>query len=68
MDDEDVIHISPHWNWNEKIGQPIDVWVNLNADDVELFLNGKSLGKKNNAQKQSPKWEVIYEPGTFRSN
>ncbi len=29
-----------------KEGQPIDVWVNSNADNVELFLNGKSLGKK----------------------
>ena len=40
------LHISPHWNWKGKEGQPIDVWVNSNADNVELFLNGKSLGKK----------------------
>ncbi|MDQ6609219.1 MAG: glycoside hydrolase family 2 protein, partial [Bacteroidota bacterium] len=45
--DKDVLHISPHWNWAGKEGQPIDVWVNTNADNVELFLNGKSLGKKN---------------------
>ncbi len=44
--DKDVLHISPHWNWKGKEGQPIDVWVNSNADNVELFLNGKSLVKK----------------------
>ena len=36
--DNDVLHISPHWNWPEKTGKPIDVWVNTNADEVELFL------------------------------
>ena len=65
--DEDVIHISPHWNWNEKIGQPIEVWVNSNADDVELFLNGKSLGKKTMPRNSHLKWEVIYEPGTLEA-
>ncbi|MGZ3924875.1 MAG: glycoside hydrolase family 2 TIM barrel-domain containing protein, partial [Flavisolibacter sp.] len=44
--DKDVLHISPHWNWRGNEGKPIDVWVNSNADNVELFLNGKSLGKK----------------------
>jgi beta-galactosidase len=44
--DKDVLHISPHWNWKGKEGTPIDVWVNSNADNVEIFLNGKSLAKK----------------------
>lgn len=66
--DEDVLHISPHWNWPEKIGKPIDVWVNTNADDVELFLNGKSLGKKTMPRNSHLKWEnVIYEPGTLEA-
>jgi beta-galactosidase len=65
--DEDVIHISPHWNWNEKIGQPIEVWVNSNADDVELFLNGKSLGKKTMPRNSHLKWQVTYEPGTLEA-
>lgn len=65
---EDVLHISPHWNWPEKIGKPIDVWVNTNADDVELFLNGKSLGKKTMPRNSHLKWEgVIYEPGTLEA-
>jgi len=43
---KDVLHIAPHWNWKGKEGRPIAVWINSNADNVELFLNGKSLGKK----------------------
>lgn len=42
---ENVLHILPHWNWTA--GQKIDVHVYFNnADEVELFLNNKSLGKK----------------------
>ncbi len=42
---EDVLHILPHWNWTK--GQKIDVHVYFNnADEVELLLNGKSLGRK----------------------
>lgn len=65
--DEDVIHISPHWNWNEKIGKPIDVWVNSNADNVELFLNGKSLGKKTMPKNSHLQWQVNYEPGKLEA-
>ena len=65
--DKDVLHISPHWNWPEKIGKPIDVWVNTNADDVELLLNGKSLGKKTMPRNSHLQWEVIYEPGTLEA-
>jgi beta-galactosidase len=54
--DKDVLHISPHWNWPDKKGQPIDVWVNTNADNVELFLNGKSLGKKDMPRNSHLQW------------
>ena len=64
---EDVLNISPHWNWPNKIGQPIDVWVNSNADEVELFLNGKSLGKKIMPRNSHLQWEVNYEPGTLQA-
>ncbi|HXB96090.1 MAG TPA: glycosyl hydrolase 53 family protein, partial [Puia sp.] len=63
--DEDVLHISPHWNWKGKEGQNIPVWVNTNADDVELFLNGKSLGKKTMSRNSHLEWSVPYEPGTL---
>lgn len=65
--DEDVLHISPHWNWPEKTGKPIDVWVNSNADEVELFLNGKSLGKKIMPRNSHLQWNVTYKPGTIEA-
>ncbi len=61
--DKDVLHISPHWNWKGKEGQPVDVWVNTNADAVELFVNGKSFGKKEMPRNSHLKWSVPYEPG-----
>jgi beta-galactosidase len=64
---EDVLHLSPHWNWPEKTGKPIDVWVNSNAEEVELFLNGKSLGKKTMERNSHLQWNVNYEPGTLEA-
>ena len=65
--DKDVLQVSPHWNWSGKEGQPIDVWVNRNADNVELFLNGKSLGKKDMPRNSHLIWSVNYEPGTLQA-
>jgi beta-galactosidase len=65
--DLDVLHISPHWNWRGKEGQPIDVWVNSNADNVELFLNNKSLGKKEMPRNGHLQWSVPYAPGTLEA-
>ncbi|WP_396158670.1 beta-galactosidase GalA [Flavobacterium sp.] len=64
---EDILHISPHWNWPDKVGKPIDVWVNSNADEVELFLNEKSLGKKTMERNSHLQWNVLYEPGTLEA-
>jgi beta-galactosidase len=41
-----MVHVLPHWNWEGREGQPIPVMAYTNADEVELFLNGKSLGRK----------------------
>jgi len=41
-----MVHLLPHWNWKGKEGQAIPVMAYSNADEVELFLNGKSLGRK----------------------
>jgi beta-galactosidase len=65
--DEDVLHISPHWNWKGREGQPIPVWVNTNADEVELFLNGRSLGKKPMPRNSHLEWSVPYEPGRLEA-
>ena len=65
--DKDVLHISPHWNWPGKEGLPIDVWVNSNADNVELFLNGNSLGKKDMPRNGHLNWLVNYAPGILQA-
>jgi len=64
---KDVLHIFPHWNWN--VGDTIDVWAYYNnADEVELFLNGESLGKKTkNSGEYHVKWSVNYKPGTIKA-
>ncbi|MBN1925140.1 MAG: DUF4982 domain-containing protein [Prolixibacteraceae bacterium] len=64
---EPEIHILPHWNWNEKEGEEIDVWVYSNADQVELFLNKKSQGKKEVVRNGSVSWKVKYTPGTLKA-
>ncbi len=44
--DKPMVHLLPHWNWAGHEGQTIPVMVYSNADEVELFLNGRSLGRK----------------------
>ena len=41
-----MVHVLPHWNWENRAGQPIPVFVYTNAEEAELFLNGTSLGSK----------------------
>lgn len=65
--DKDVLHISANWNNEIKRNQPVDVWVNTNADNVELFLNGKSLGKKDMPRNSHLQWVVNYQPGTLEA-
>lgn len=61
-----MLHVFPHWNWTA--GQTIDVWAYSNADEVELFLNGASLGVKRKPEKVSHlMWRVTYTPGTLRA-
>ena len=63
--DKLMVHLLPHWNWPGKEGQPIDVWCYSNCKEVELFLNGKSLGKKAMPVNGHLEWQVKYEPGTL---
>lgn len=65
--DKDVLHISPHWNINVERGEPVNVWVYSNADSVELFLNGKSLGRKIMPKLGHLNWTVNYLPGELRA-
>ncbi len=44
--EEPMIHLLPHWNWKGMEGKTIPVYCYTNCDEAELFLNGKSLGKR----------------------
>ncbi len=62
-----VLHIFPHWNW--KKDEVVDVWAYYNnADEVELFLNGKSLGiRKKINEELHVMWRVPFETGTLKA-
>ncbi len=62
-----VLHIFPHWNWTP--GKTVDIWAFYNnADEVELFLNGKSLGiKKKTGDDLHVMWRIKFEPGTLKA-
>ncbi|WP_029269739.1 beta-galactosidase GalA [Flavobacterium sp. KJJ] len=62
-----VVHVMPHWNWSGMEGKEIDVWVHSNCDEVELFLNKKSCGKKKMEQNGHLQWKVKYAPGTLEA-
>ena len=61
-----VLHIFPHWNWKQ--GDTVDVWAYFNSDEVELFLNGKSLGtRRKTGDDLHVFWRIPYQPGTLKA-
>lgn len=64
---KDVLHLFPHWNWTT--GDSVDVWAYYNnADEVELYLNGKSLGiRKKVDDEMHVMWKVVYTPGMIKA-
>ena len=62
-----MAHILPHWTWPERMGQITPVHVFTSGDEAELFLNGKSLGrKKRGLFEYRLRWDSVrYEPGTL---
>jgi len=72
---ETTVHILPHWNWPERVAENVPVFVYTNGDNAELFLNGKSLGKRYKNPKSSKSVErfrlmwndVIYQPGELKA-
>jgi beta-galactosidase len=60
-----VLHLLPHWNWPGKEGQEIRVDALSNCEEVELFLNGESLGKQTMKRNSKLTWQVKYAPGTL---
>lgn len=62
---EPMMHILPHWNHKGSEGKSITVMAHTNCEEAELFLNGKSLGKKTVQLYEQVQWDVPYESGTL---
>jgi beta-galactosidase len=62
-----MAHILPHWSWPERVGHVTPVHVFTSGDEGELFLNGRSLGRKTKDEYEVRlRWDdVVYEPGTL---
>jgi beta-galactosidase len=62
--DRPIVHILPHWNWPESVGQTKKVCVYANADEVQLSLNGKPLVPPRPVPAMGhAEWIVPYAPG-----
>jgi beta-galactosidase len=63
-----MAHILPHWNWPDRIGQVTPVMVYTSGDEAELFLNGKSLGRRKLEPRQYRlRWDdVKYQAGELK--
>jgi len=61
--DGPVLHLFPHWNFESKEGEEIPVWAYSNLDEVELFVNGKSLGSQRVPRLGHVQWKVRYAAG-----
>jgi beta-galactosidase len=63
--DQPVLHLMPHWNWAGEEGKKICVRVFSNCKQVELFLNGKSLGRQTMQPNWFLDWDIAYAPGVL---
>ena len=61
------LHLFPHWNWAGKEGKEIAVWVYTNLDAVELFVNGRSLGRQDVPALGHVQWKAVYRPGEIEA-
>ncbi|MDV6331473.1 beta-galactosidase GalA [Asticcacaulis sp. 201] len=59
--DKPVLHLFPHWNWD--VGKVVPVWVHSNCEAVELFVNGKSAGRKDVVKDRHLEWSIPFAPG-----
>jgi beta-galactosidase len=64
-----MAHLLPHWNWPDRVGQVTPVHLYTSGDEAELFLNGKSLGRKHKKPLEYRlRWDdVIYAPGELKA-
>lgn len=62
-----TVHVFPHWNWEGREGQEIDVWCFSNCEEVELLHNDRTLGRRAMPRNSHLSWKVIYEPGSIEA-
>ena len=69
LPDKPMVHILPHWNFPNRVGKVTPVFIYTSGDEAELFLNGKSLGrKKKELYEYRLRWDdVVYEPGELKA-
>lgn len=65
--DEDIVHLFPHWNWEGHEGEMIHVAAYTNCEEVELFVNGKSVGRKKAIPYERLDWKVVYQAGKIEA-
>ncbi len=65
--DEPMVYIVPHWNFEGLEGEEINVTVYTNCDELELFLNGETLGRKQIEKYGHGEWLVSYAAGTLKA-
>ena len=67
LPDKPMVHILPHWNWPERVGQVTPVFVFTSGDEAELFVNGESQGRKQKGDEFRLRWDdVKYAPGELK--
>jgi len=66
--DEPMVHIVSNWNFKGMEGQDIPVTVYTNCDELELFLNGESLGRKQIEKYGHGEWNIPFEAGVLAAN
>ena len=64
--DKPVCYVAPHWNWQGKEGTIIKVMSMTNCEEAELFVNGKSKGKKSVDKLKQAVWNVPFESGELK--
>ena len=65
--DEPVLHLLPHWNLEGHEGETVDIWAYSNCDEVALWVNGKSMGRKPMPKDGHLSWKAEYQPGNIKA-
>nr|WP_183580608.1 beta-galactosidase GalA [Mucilaginibacter sp. X5P1] len=66
-DAKPLVHLFPHWNWPGKDGSLVKVQCYTNCEEVELLLNGKSMGRKKAIPFEKLEWPLVYHSGRLEA-